>query len=161
MHSHPANGNDRLVKRTKTCCLLLLGFILLFGWFGIRLVTTENAGDWKEADISIADVQHISKKPNRWEITDTNGNRYTAHEPQEIMSKVLSKHTYHIFYTVNDNDIRAMANDDSIVIDYAHSMSVHCERNIWDWLLAFLGLGGAVTIIACMVIDIRKNMIRG
>ena len=161
MNLKSTNRNRILVKRTKRSCLLLLGFILLLGWFGMRLVTTESASDWKEADITIADIQYISKKSNLWKITDTDGNIYSAHESQEIMSKILSNSTYHIFYTVYDNEIRAMANGDSVVVDYAHSVSVHCERNIWDWSLAFLGLAGAITTIVYMVIDIRRKIVYG
>jgi hypothetical protein len=161
MNSKSTNANDMLVKRTKRYCLLLLGFLLLFGWFGIRLATTESAEDWKEADITIADVQHVSRKHNSWKITDTDGNTYSTHESQDVMAKILPNSTYHIYYTTNDNDIRAMTQGNSVVVDYAHSVSVHCERNIWDWVLTFLGLAGAIATITYMVIDIRKKIIQG
>ena len=161
MNSESTNGNDMLVKRTKKCCLILLGFLLLFGWFGIRLATTESTEDWKEADITIADVQHVSRKHNTWKIIDTDGNTYSAHESQDVMTKILPNSTYHIYYTANDNDIRAMTQGNSVVVDYAHSVSVHCERNIWDWLLNFLGLAGTIATITYMVIDIRKKINQG
>ena len=161
MNSESTNGNDMLVKRTKKCCLILLGFLLLFGWFGIRLATTESTEDWKEADITIADVQHVSRKHNTWKIIDTDGNTYSAHESQDVMTKILPNSTYHIYYTANDNNIRAMTQGNSVVVDYAHSVSVHCERNIWDWLLNFLGLAGTIATITYMVIDIRKKINQG
>ena len=161
MNSKSTNGNDMLVKRTKKCCLILLGFLLLFCWFGIRLTTTESTEDWMEADITIADVQHVSRKHNIWKIIDTDGNTYFAHESQDVMTKILPNSTYHIYYTANDNDIRAMTQGNSVVVDYAHSVSVHCERNIWDWLLPFLGLAGTIATITYMVIDIRKKINQG
>ena len=161
MNSKSTNGNNMLVKRIKKCCLLLLGFLLVFGLFGIRLATTESANDWKEADITIADVQYISRKTNLWSITDTDGTIYSAHGSQDVMTKILPDSTYHIYYTANDNDIRAMTQGNSVVVDYAHSVSVHCERNIWDWLLTFLGLAGTIATITYMVIDIRKKINQG
>ena len=161
MNSKSTNGNDMLVKRTKKCCLILLGFLLLFCWFGIRLTTTESTEDWKEADITIADVQHVSRKHNTWKIIDADGNTYSAHESQDVMTKILPNSTYHIYYTANDNDIRAITQGNSVVVDYAHSVSVFCERNIWDWLLTFLGLAGTIATITYMVIDIRKKINQG
>ena len=161
MNSKSTNGNDMLVKRTQKCCLILLWFLLLFCWFGIRLATTESTEDWKEADITIADVQHVSRKHNTWKIIDTDGNTYSAHESQDVMTKILPNSTYHIYYTANDNGIRAMTQGNSVVVDYAHSVSVHCERNIWDWLLTFLGLAGTIATITYMVIDIRKKINQG
>ncbi len=138
--------------------MLLLGFIILFACFGIRLATRESTNDWKEADITIADVQHISRKPNTWKITDIEGNTYSAHESQITMNQILPQSTYHIVYSPNNNDIRAITQGDLVIVDYAHSVSVHCERNIWDWILALLGMTGSVATIVCMIIDVRKNI---
>ena len=160
MNSKTTSGNDILVKRTKRRCLLLLGFLLLFGWFGFRLATTESADDWKEADITIADVQNVSRRISLWNITDTDGNIYSAHGSQTVMDQILPNGTYHIVCSPN-HDIRAITQGDFVIIDYAHSVSVYCERNIWDWLLAFLGLAGTITTIAYMVLDIRKKIMQG
>ena len=158
MISKSTNGNDMLVKRTKKCCLILLGFLLLFWWFGIRLATTESPEEWKEADITVADVQHVSRKHNTWKIIDTDGNTYSAHESQDVMTKILPNSTYHIYYTANDNDIRAMTQGNSVVVDYAHSVSVYSERSVWDWLLMLVGIAGSVTTITFMIMNIRKNI---
>ena len=159
MDSKSTYQNDALLKRTKKHCLFLLGFIILFTWFGSRLVTTESAKDWKEADITIADVQHVSRKPNTWKITDTDGNTYSANESDIVMGQILPRSTYHIVYSPNCNDgIRAITHGDTIIVDYAHSVSVHCERDIWDWILALLGMPGSVATIVCMIIDVRKNI---
>lgn len=159
MRSKSTNQNDALIKRTKKRCLLLLGFIVIFGFFGIRLATTESPEEWKEADITVADIRHISLKPNRWQITDTNGNTYSAYESDTVMEQIILQSAYHIVYSP-DHDIRAITHGNTTIVDYAHSISIHCERNIWDLALMFLGLVGSLTTIACTVIDIRKQIIR-
>ena len=85
MDSKSTHQNKALIKRTKKCCLLLLGFLILFAYFGIRLATTESPEKWKKADITVADIQHISIKPNHWQITDTNGNIYSVYESDTVM----------------------------------------------------------------------------
>ena len=151
-----------LIKRTKKRCLLLLGFLLLFVWFGIRLVATESPTEWQEADIMVADIQQASLKPNLWQIIDTEGNTYSAYESDAVIEQILPQSTYHIVYSpYYHNGIRAITQGDTVIVDYVHSVSVHCERNIWDWFLAFLGLTGSLATIVCMVIDMRKVIIQG
>ena len=162
MKSKSTNQNDELIKHTKKRCLLLLGFLAIFALFGIRLATTEDPETWKEADITVADIQHISLKPNHWQITDTNGNTYSAYESDTVMEQIILQSEYHIVYSPNHNNgIRAITHGNTIIVDYAHSISIHSERNVWDWALMSLGLVGSLTTIACMVIDIRKQIIRG
>ena len=156
------NKNDTLINRTKKRCVLLLGFIILFAWFGIRLATVESPEEWKNADIKVADVQRFSRKPYRWRITDTEGNTYSISEAHIAINQILPQSIYHIVYSPSyNNGIRAITHGDTIIVDYAHSISVHSERDIWDWLLAFLGLTGALTTIAYTVIDIRKKTNHG
>ena len=158
MDSKSAHQNEALMKRTKKHCLLLLGFLVLFACFGIRLATTESPGKWKEADITVADIRHISRKPNHWEITDTNGNTYSAYESDTVMQQIVLQGEYRIVYSPDHNNgIRAITHGNTIIVDYAHSISVRTERNVWDWVLTFLGLAGSLTIVACMVTDIRKR----
>ena len=162
MDSKSTRQNVALIKRTKIRVWFLLGFIIIFTLFSIRLVTTESPGEWKEAYITVVDIQRVSLKLNRWQITDTEGNTYTANESHTVMGQILPQSTYHIVYSpYNNNGIRAITHGDTIIVDYAHSISVHCERDIWDWLLAFLGIAGSLTTIACMVMDIRKERING
>ncbi len=159
MDSKTTHQNDILVKRTQKRGLLLLGFILLFIWFGIRLVVTESPEEWREADITVADVQHISFKPNRWQITDTEGNTYVT-DKSNIADQILSQSTYHMVWSPDATcNIRAVTQGDSVIVDYAHSVSVFCERNIWDWLFACLGLAGSLTTVVCMIVDIRKETV--
>ena len=159
MDSKSIHPNEALIKRAKKRCLLLLGFLNLFVCFGIRLATTESAESWKEADITVADIQHISLKPNHWQITDTKGNTYSAYESDAVIEQVILQGTYHIVYAPNHNNgIRAMTHGDTIIVDYAHSISVHSERSVWDWVLMSLGLVGSLTTVICMVIDIRKHI---
>ena len=162
MKSKSTNQNDALIKHKKRRCLLLLGFLAIFALFGIRLAITESPEKWKEADITVADIQHISLKPNHWQITDTNGNTYSAYESDTVMEQIILQSEYHIVYSPNHNNgIRAITHGNTIIVDYAHSISIHSERNVWDWALMSLGLVGSLTTIACMVIDIRKQIIRG
>ena len=162
MESRSRNQKNALVNRTKKRCLLLLGFLVIFAIFGIRLVTTESPEEWKEADITVTAVQHVSLKPNCWQIKDIEGNTYSANESEAVMGQILPQNTYHIVYSPNyHNDIRAISHGDTIIVDYAHSISIHSERDIWDLLLALIGLAGSLTTIACMIIDIRKQIIHG
>ena len=155
-------SKDLLIKRTKKHCLHLLGFIIIFAWFGIRLVTTESPREWEEADITVADIRNVSRKPNFWHITDTEGNTYSTNESDIVIGQILPHSTYHIVYSPNyNNGIRAIAHGDTIIIDYAHNVAVYCERDIWDWLLTFLGMAGSLTTIVCMVTDIHKERING
>lgn len=150
--------NQLLIKRTKQRCLLLLGFLILFAYFGIRLATTEDPENWKEAYITVSDMQHISRKPNLWQITDTTGNSYSAYESDAVMDQIIPKGIYHIVYSPDhNNSIRAVTHGNTIIVDYAHSISIYGERNVWDWVLMSLGLVGALTTIVCMVVDIRKR----
>ena len=154
--------NQLLIKRTKKCCLLLLGFLILFAYFGIRLATTEDPENWKEANITVADIQHISRKPSLWQITDTTGNSYSAYESDAVMDQIILQGIYHIVYSPDhDNSIRAITHGNTIIVDYAHSISIYSERNVWDWVLMSLGLVGSLTTIICMVIDIRKQIVHG
>ena len=148
---------DYLMKHTTKRCLILLLFLLLLGSFGIRLAMTESPEDWKEVDVTIADIQHISRKPNRWQLTDTEGNTYFTSDSYIVANHILPHNTYRIVYAPQThNHIRALSQGDIVIIDYAHSVSVHGDRDIWDWLLASIGLAGAVTTIVCMIMDIRK-----
>ena len=159
MDSKSTHQNEALIKRTKKRCLLLLGFLILFACFGIRLATTESPEKWKEADITVADIQHISLKPNHWQITDTNGNTYSVYESDTVMEQIILQSAYHIVYSPNHNNgIRAITHGNTIIVDYAHSISIHSERNVWDWVLMLLGLVGSLVTIAYMVIDIRKQI---
>ena len=159
MDSKSIHPNEALIKRAKKRCLLLLGFLILFVCFGIRLATTESAESWKEADITVADIQHISLKPNHWQITDTKGNTYSTYESDAVIEQIILQGAYHIVYAPNhNNSIRAMTHGDTIIVDYAHSISVHSERSVWDWVLMSLGLVGSLTTVICMVIDIRKHI---
>ena len=159
MDSKSTHQNKALIKRTKKCCLLLLGFLILFAYFGIRLATTESPEKWKEADITVADIQHISLKPNHWQITDTNGNIYSVYESDTVMEQIILQSAYHIVYSPNHNNgIRAITHGNTIIVDCAHSISIHSERNVWDWALMSLGLVGSLATIACMIIDIRKQI---
>lgn len=162
MDSKSRYQNEALIKHTKKLCLLLLGFLILFACFGIRLATTDSPEKWKAADITVADIRHISRKPNHWQITDTNGNTYSAYESDAVMEQIALQSTYHIMYSPNHNNgIRAITQGNTIIVDYAHSISIHSERNAWDWGLMSIGLLGALVTIACMVIDIRKLITRG
>lgn len=162
MDSESIYSKNLLIKRTKKCCLLLLGFILIFAWFGIRLVTAESTREWKEADITVDDIQNISRKPNCWQITDTAGNTYSANESDIVIGQILPHSTYHIVYSPNyNNGIRAIARGETIIIDYAHNVAVYCERNMWDWILTFLGMAGSLATIMCMITNIRKERING
>ena len=162
MDSKSTHQNKALIKSTKKRCLLLLGFLILFAYFGIHLATTESPEKWKEADITVADIQHISLKPNHWQITDTNGNTYSAYESDTVMEQIILQDAYHIVYSPNHNNgIRAITHGNTIIVDYAHSISIHSERNVWDWVLMSLGLVGSLATVACMVIDIRKQIIHG
>lgn len=159
MDSKSIYPNEALIKRAKKSCLLLLGFLILFVCFGIRLATTESAESWKEADITVADIQHISLKPNHWQITDTKGNTYSAYESDAVIEQIILQGAYHIVYAPNHNNgIRAMTHGDTIIVDYAHSISVHSERSVWDWVLMSLGLVGSLTTVICIVVDIRKHI---
>ena len=110
-------------------------------------------------DITVADIQHISLKPNHWQITDTKGNTYSAYESDAVIEQIILQGAYHIVYAPNHNNgIRAMTHGDTIIVDYAHSISVHTERSVWDWVLMSLGLVGSLTTVICMVIDIRKHI---
>ena len=152
--------NDMLITRVRKWSLLLIVFIILFVWFGIRLVTTESPKEWKTVDITVADVRYVSTRFNRWHITDTKGNTYSAHEPKIVMNQILPQSTYRIVYSPDSqNGIRAITQGDTVIVDYAHSVAVHCERSVWDWLLAFLGMTGSLTMIVCMVMDVRKAII--
>ena len=159
MNSNTTRQNDALVKRTKKRCIFLLGFLILFAWFGIRLALTETPDDWRSADITVAEVQHISRKHNLWRITDTRGNTYTANESDAAMNQVLLEGAYHIVYSPDkQNSIRGIIQDETVIVDQAHSVTHYCERSIWDWLLAALGIGGALVTIVCMVTDLRKSL---
>lgn len=160
MASQNAQKNDTLIKYTKKYAILLLGFILLFAWFGIRLISAEAPDEWKEAYITVDDVRHVSLKPNRWEITDIDGNIYSS-SSDAVMNKIHPQSTYHIVYSPNfHNGIRAISQGDTVILDYAHSVSVYSERNVWDWLLMFLGLAGCVMVMTFMVTDIRKKIVQ-
>ena len=162
MDSKSTHQNEALIKRTKKLCLLLLGFLILFACFGIRLATTESPEKWKVADITVADIRHISRKPNHWQITDTNGNTYSAYESDAVMEQIILQDAYHIVYFPNHNNgIRAITHGNTIIVDYANSISIHSERNVWDWGLMSIGLLGSLATIACMVIDTRKLITRG
>ena len=160
MTSNNARQNDALVKRTKKRCILLLVFLILFAWFGVRLALTESPDDWISADITVLEVQHISRKHNLWHITDTKGNTYTANESDAAMDQVLTEGTYHILYSPDkQNSIRGITQGETVIVDRAHSVTYYCERSIWDWLLAALGIGGTLVTIVCMVTDLRKALV--
>lgn len=153
--------NDMLIKRTKKQAILLLGFILLFAWFGIRLISTESPNEWKEAYITVSNVRHVSLKPNHWEITDIDGNTYSSDKSDTVMNQILPQNTYHIVYSPDShNGIRAISQGDTVIVDYAHSVSVYSERNVWDWLLMFSGIAGSITTITFMIMDIRKKIVQ-
>jgi len=149
--------NNKLLKRTKKLCWLLFGFILLFCWFGIRLATIESPTDWKEGDITVTEVRYVSRKPQIWRITDTEGNAYKTCE-SHIADQIFPQSTYHIVWSPDGNlrAIRAVSQGDTIIMDYADSVSFYCERNVWDWLFAILGLAGSITTVVCMFVDIRR-----
>ena len=76
------------------------------------------------------------------------------------MEQIILQGAYHIVYSPNHNNgIRAITHGNTIIVDYAHSISIHSGRNVWDWVLMSLGLVGSLTTIARMVIDIRKQII--
>jgi hypothetical protein len=161
MDSKSTSQNEVWMRRTNKHGLLLLGFLMIFAWFGIRLAIMESPAEWKDANITVTDVRHISRKPNCWQITDTEGNTYSAYESNRVVEKIIPQCTYYIVYSPdNHNAIRAITYDDTIIVDYAQSISVYCERNIWEWLLAFLGLTGTMTIVVRMLIDIHKKIPR-
>ncbi|MBQ9747631.1 MAG: hypothetical protein IJV98_02490 [Clostridia bacterium] len=150
--------NTVLIRQTKNYAILLLGFIFLFFWFGIRLVSAESPDEWKEAYITVDDVRYVSGKHNRWEITDIDGNVYSSYS-YTVMSKIHPQNTYHIVYSLKfHNAIRAISQGDTVILDYAHSVSVYSERSVWDWLLMLVGIAGSVTTITFMIMNIRKNI---
>lgn len=162
MDSKPTSQNNALLKRTKIRGWLLLGFLIVFSLFCVRLAKTESPAEWEEADVTVVDIKHASLKPNCWQITDTEGNIYTAYESDAVMEQILPKSTYHIVYSPhNRNGIRAINYGDTIIVDYAHSVAAYSERNISDWLLTFLSLTGSVVTIVCMVVDVRKKISTG
>ena len=150
--------NTVLIRQTKNYAILMLGFLFLFVWFGSRLVSAESPDEWKEAYITVYDVRHVSVKPNRWEITDIDGNVYSS-SSDTVMNKIHPQNTYHIVYSLKfHNDIRAISQGDTVILDYAHSVSVYSERSVWDWLLMLVGIAGYVTTITFMIMNIRKNI---
>jgi len=160
MNLETALQNDRLIKRAKRHCLFCLGFLALFTWFGLRLATAESPEEWKAAAITVADVRHISIRPYLWQILDVEGNAYTIGR-SSVVNQILPQRTYQIVYSPNsDNGIRAVTQGDSVIVDYAQSVSVYCDRDVWDWLLALLGLAGCWTTIARMILDVRREIAR-
>ena len=151
--------NNALLKRTKKLALLLICFNLLFGFFGIRLVTVESPDAWEEGDITVTEVRYISSwKQHAWRITDIEGNTYNTYE-SHIADEILPQSTYHMVWSPNGTrrNIRAVTQGDTVIMDYADSVSVYCERTVWDWLLAILGLAGAITTVVYMITDIRRE----
>ena len=159
MNPKGAYQNDMLIKRLRKRGVFLVVFIILFIWFGGRLVTVESPDEWKEADITVADVRQVSLRFNSWQITDTEGNTYAIHKSKIVMNQILPQNTYHIVCSP-DHHVRAITQGDTIIVDYENSVTVYCERGVWEWSLAFLGIIGSLTTIVYMIMDVRKAIVR-
>ena len=161
MKPNDARQNIALVKRTKCFALCALVFCLIFIYFGLHLFMVESPSEWEKATITVAEVQQISSRINRWQIVDTTGKIYLAHETVAIISQVIPEEEYQIAYLPGrDNNIRAMIQGTTVIIDYNHSVLVHCERSVWDWLLAGFSLIGFLTTTFYMILYVRKNLPR-
>ena len=150
--------NNVLSKKDRSRLRLLFLFLILMIFFGARIVTIESPDNWIEAEVTLTDVRHISRKPNLWKIADTEGNTYSMYESDEFMEQIHPQTTYQIMYSPgNNNNIRAMTQGDRVIIDYAHSVSVYCERSIWEWILGSGGFAGGIAMAVSIVLELREK----
>lgn len=151
------NQGEALLKRTKKHAFFLFGFILLVIFFGCYLVTSESPEKWKEADITITEIQYIYGKSSRWQITDTQGNTYAISSSNKKANQIVPGSTYHVVYSPNaHHGIRSMTQADLVIVDYEQSVSEYGERGIWVWILFFVGLIGALGTIGRMILNLRR-----
>ena len=91
--------NSTVSGREKKLFLILWGCMILMIYFGARLVTRESPENWKEAEVTLTEVRHVTIKPNLWEITDTEGNTYSMSESDNLMKQIQPQSTYSIIYS--------------------------------------------------------------
>lgn len=149
---------SRLSRRDRNRLRLLCLSLILMIFFGLRLVNIESPENWIASEVTLTDIRHISRKPNLWKITDTEGNTYSMDKSDEFMEQIHPQTTYQIMYSPGSNNrIRAMTQGDRVIIDYAHSVSVFCERSIWEWILGLGGFAGGITMTVSTVLGLRER----
>ena len=150
--------NSILSERGKKHFLILWGCMILMIYFGARLVTRESPENWKEAEVTLTEVRHVTIKPNLWEITDTEGNTYSMSESDNLMKQIQPQSTYSIIYSpAFNNGIRAMTQEDRVIVDYEQSVLIYGKRSVWDWILGLGGFTGWIVMVVKMCREARKK----